>query len=157
MTHVAHFNAMGFIKVLLKGKDHDHLANVLLYLLHAPRTPGPHLRADKIKHRDTKLVKLTRQSQIEIRKIDEDSGVRPAPLRLLDQAMKLPADIRKMRDNFHQSDHRDFFRMDKKFASFSLHLLPAHAEAGSVRGQLMERFNELCAVIVAGGLSGGEQ
>src|SRR5258707_13157868 len=92
MSNVADLDAVPAVKLLLKGKDHDHLANVFLDLLYAAGTPGPDLRADEIEHGNAQAMQLSRQSQVEVREVDQDGCVRLAARRFRDQVLESAAD-----------------------------------------------------------------
>src|SRR5579884_146225 len=101
MPHIAHLYSVPPVKLLLKGKDHNHFANIFLYLLYPPGTPSPYLRTDKIEDRNAKLVQLARKQQIKIRKIDQHRGIRLAPGRLSHQMLEAPANIRQVRQHLN--------------------------------------------------------
>src|SRR5271166_425320 len=128
------FDAALAIELLLKGEDHQHLANVLPHQLDARLPPCPQLRADVIDHRDSALVQLTREAKIEIRKVDQDSSVRVAAFCLGHHAAKALVDARQVLDDLGQSHHCDLVRVDHEFASGLLHPLAAHAE--ELQGEL---------------------
>jgi hypothetical protein len=60
-------------------------------------------------------------------------------------------------DNFCQANYRDFAGVNQKFASGGAHLVSAHAKKSGTRRQLVQGLNELGAVVVAGGFTGGKQ
>src|ERR1700704_983741 len=76
MANVTHLNAMPPVKFLLKGKDHNHLANIFFELPHAVRAPGPYLRADKVENRNAQAMQFARQAQVEVREVDQYGRVR---------------------------------------------------------------------------------
>ncbi len=125
---IADIDSVLLIEILLERKDHNHLADVLPDLLDPSGTPGPHLRADKIKNGNAKAVQLARQPQVEVRKINEDGRVRLALSGFYHQMVETAADARQMRQDLYQSHHGDFIGVDQQIAACGAHLLSAHAE-----------------------------
>src|ERR1700732_4649826 len=130
MANVADLDAVAAVKLLLKRKDHDHLADVFLDLLHASGAPGPDLWADKVENRNAQTVQFTRQTEVEVRKVDQDGCVGLAPRRFGNQMLEAPADSRQMRQNFHQTNPGDFIGMDQQLGASRTHLFSAHAKEG---------------------------
>src|SRR5262245_60970184 len=137
MADVRDVHSVFAVKLLLEGKDHDHLADVHLDLLHAPATPRPDLRADKIENRNTEAVELARQTEVEVREVDEHGCVGLAPCSFCDHALESPADIRQMLNDFRQSNDRDVSRVDQQLATGSMHLVSAHAEEPCIGRNLL--------------------
>src|SRR5579859_7495194 len=79
MSNIADFDAVLAVELLLEREDHDHLADIFLDLLDAAGTPGPYLRADEVENGNAQAVQLARQTQVEVREIEQDGGVRLAP------------------------------------------------------------------------------
>src|SRR5437868_8154064 len=96
MADITHLHPMPAVKLLLKGKDHDHLADIFFDLLYASGAPGPYLRADEIEDRNAQAMQFARQAQVEVREIDHDGGVRLAPRGFCDQMLETAANSRKM-------------------------------------------------------------
>ena len=111
MAHVAHLNAVPGIELLLKRKDHNHLADVFLDLLHASGAPRPNLRTDKIKNRDAQAMQFARQPQVEIREVDQDGCVRFAPRSFRHQMLEAAANVRQVPYDLNQSDYSNLIRM----------------------------------------------
>src|ERR1035438_6097198 len=111
------------IELLLEGKDHQHLTDVLPYQLDARLPPRPQLWADVIDHWDSALVQLARQAKIEVRKVDQHGSVRTASFRFSHHAAKALVDPRQVLDDLGQSHHRDLVRVGHEFASGLLHPL----------------------------------
>src|ERR1700731_679457 len=107
MANVADLDAVAAVKLLLKRKDHDHLADIFLDLLHAAGAPGPYLRADKIKHRNAQPVQFAGQAQVEVGEVNQDGGVRLTACSFRDQVLESATDSRQVRQHFHQPNHRN--------------------------------------------------
>src|SRR5258708_17002663 len=157
MSNNVELNSVLPVKLLLERKNHDHLANVLLDLLYTPGSPGPYLRTDKVEDRNSKPMKLARQTKIELREINEDCSIRSARLGLRNKTVKPREDSWQMRDHFRQSNDSNFLRVNQQLAAVGAHLLAAHAEERGPRRKLTQGVNELRAVGVARSLSRREQ
>src|ERR1051326_3464768 len=138
MSNIADLNAVAAIKLLLKGKDHDHLADIFLDLLHASGAPGPYLRADKVEHRNAPPMQLACQPQVEVREVDQDGGVGLALRSFGHQMLEAAADVRQVFDHFNQPDDGDIFRIDQQLAAGGTHLFSAHAKVGRAGDKLVE-------------------
>src|SRR2546430_11028040 len=79
MADITRLQPMPAIKLLLKRKDHDHLADIFFDLLYASGAPGPYLRADEVESGNAQAMQFARQAQVEIGEVDEYSRVRLAP------------------------------------------------------------------------------
>ena len=112
MSDIADVNSMLPVEVLLEGKDHNHLADIFADLLHPAGTPRPDLRAYKVKNRDTRFVKLTGQTQVEVRKINEDGGIGPTLFSFSHKLVEFFPNLREMSKDFSQAHHRHFIGMD---------------------------------------------
>src|SRR5258708_1820137 len=113
MANVADLDAVAPVELLLKGKDHDHLADIFLDLLHASGTPGPDLRADKVEDRNAQAVQFSGQTQVEVGEVNQDGGVRLAPRCFGNQMLKAAADSGQVRDHLYQPDNSDLMGMDQ--------------------------------------------
>src|SRR5205085_11823273 len=65
-------DAAGGIPVFFKGQDRKQQIDIALDVPGAIRTPGPKLRAYIINDRDAAVMKPVRQTQIEIRPINQN-------------------------------------------------------------------------------------
>src|SRR6478672_3750936 len=146
MAHITHLNAVSRIKLLLKRKDHNHLADIFFDLVHASCPPGPYLRADKVEDRNAQAMQLARQPQVEIREIDQDGCIGLALCGFRHQMLESAANVRQVPDHLHQSDYGNLIRVDEQFGAGSTHLLSAHAEESRTRRKVAQSFNELRAV-----------
>src|SRR5579864_670218 len=138
MSYVPDLHSVAAVEILLEGKDHNHLADVLTDLLDPAGTPRPHLRADKIKHRNLEPVKMPRQAQIEVREINEHCGLRPPLFRFVNDAPEFPANSRKMRDHLGQPYYGDLTGINQEFASGSAHSVAPHAEKFRAGSKLLK-------------------
>jgi len=116
MADVADFDAVPRIKLLLKRKDHNHLADIFLDLLHASGTPCPDLRADKVKNWNAQAMQLTRQTQVEVGEVDQDGCVRFALRGFRHQMLEAAANVRQVPDHLHQSHHGNLIGVDQSSA-----------------------------------------
>src|SRR5882724_3849663 len=157
MSHVADLDAVPAVKLLLKGKDHDHLADIFLDLLHASGAPGPDLRADKVKNWNAQAVQSAGQAQVEVGEVDQDGCVRLAARCFGYQTLEAAADSRQVRDYLYQADHSNLIGVDQQFAAGSMHLLAAHSEEGRARRGLAQGVDQLCAVSITRGFAGGKE
>src|SRR5258708_3964187 len=60
----------------LEGKDHEHHVRKPTNCLEPRGAPCPNLRADVVHDRDAEQPDAARQDEVEIRKVDDDEGVR---------------------------------------------------------------------------------
>ena len=102
-------------------------------------------------------MKLTRQTKIKFREINQNGSVRFAPGCLRHEALKAAIDSRQMGHDFSESNDGDFLSIDQQVASISTHFLAAHAKEGGIWRKLAQRFDELSAVCIARSFAGGKQ
>ncbi len=72
MTHEGHRNPRLFVQRHFKREHHGHVINRPSDLLDSPRSPGPHLRANIVKHGDVEPFGQPSEAQIDLRKINQD-------------------------------------------------------------------------------------
>src|ERR1051326_8155166 len=96
MPDIADLHSVPRIELLLKGEDHDHLADIFFDLLHAPGAPRPDLRANEIKDWDAKAMQLARQTQIEVWEVDQDGCVGLAAGGFCHQMLEAAANVREV-------------------------------------------------------------
>jgi hypothetical protein len=149
MSHIADLNAVPRIKLLLKGEDHNHLADIFFDLLHSSGAPGPDLWTHKVEHRNAPAMQFTRQAQIEIREVDQDGGVRLAARGFGHQVLEAAANVRQVLYDLNQPDHGDIFGVDQQLAAGGAHLFSAHAEESGAGGKPAQRVNKLRTVGIA--------
>ncbi len=111
-----------------------------------------------------RAMKLARQPQVEVGKVDEHGRVGPAPFGLAHDLAKAAIDGRDVPDDLDDADFGDFSRVDQQLAAGLAHLLAANAKeldgsvaAGLLRGQTAQSLNQLCAIELAGSFAGGDQ
>ena len=78
------------IDALLEFEDHQDAVGDAAHRLHAPRTPGPELRADVVDDRHPELAQGAGEREVEVGKIDGDEDVWTFLARVRDEA---PVDL----------------------------------------------------------------
>src|SRR5215472_9085513 len=73
------------VKPLFEVKNAKRFGKAAAHQIHAPRTPGPELRANVVDVSNTSRAQLTRKPQVEAREIRKDGQRRFAPLRFCDE------------------------------------------------------------------------
>src|SRR6266404_3211548 len=96
MSNVLGIHAILGIEFFFEREDDQHLADVSLDLLDASLSPCPQLRTDEIHNGDAAFVQLSRESKIEIRKVDQDSDFRLATIDFAQEFMKFAVDMGQM-------------------------------------------------------------
>nr|AIA12120.1 Unknown Function [uncultured bacterium] len=111
VAHKLHvINAPLLIPLALEGKNREQQVNVAPNVSHAMRAPSPELRADVVDDARSIGVKRTRQSQIEVRPVNQHYRVRFA---LQSCALKLPVrtpEARQRTPNLRQPHYRESVR-----------------------------------------------
>ncbi len=92
MADKLRLDAVLAIEAFFEREDHQHLAHVLANALDATLLPRPKLRTDVINDRHAAFVQFACQTQIEVRKVDENGGVWPSPFGLTHHLAKAAID-----------------------------------------------------------------
>src|SRR5258707_9673859 len=121
MSDNRHIHAVNAIEVLLEGKDHQRLIDVLAEQLHASLPPRPELRADVVHHCDAALAHLAGYTPIEGRRVDDDSELRMFGISGADQFSEEPVNFREMTEDLGNADDREVFGVDDDFAAGGMH------------------------------------
>ena len=90
VTHPLHIHPCGFIERDLKREEDDHLLHPPGDQLYPSGPPGPYLGTDIVEDRNSSLMSDFGQSEVEIRKIDQNDEVRSLPIEGLLQAFQRP-------------------------------------------------------------------
>ncbi len=75
-------------------------------VLHPPRPPGPHGRADHVHRRQSAPAQAAFQGKIEVRRIDADDAIRPVGAEMPVQFAAHAQDVRQLGQHFGQPHHR---------------------------------------------------
>src|ERR1700757_1065359 len=81
MSDEGRVNTAFAIKLLLKGKNHQGLVDVIAQQANASLSPCPELRRDIINRGNPALLHLPGHTPVERRGIDNDGEIRLAPVR----------------------------------------------------------------------------
>src|ERR1700738_1708796 len=114
------------IERFLEGKDHQHAVHVFLDKLDAVFLPCPELRANKEEHRDAQAVKLLRQLEMNVGKVDQYRHVRPPIAQRLLQLAEFAVDARQVPHHLGDAHDRHVFRSDYALQSSRRHPWSAH-------------------------------
>ncbi len=128
MAHELRVDSSLAIELLFEREDHQHLAHIFSDPFDAALLPGPELRADVINHRDIQFVEFARQPQVEVGKVDEDSGVRTAIAGFADYLAKATIDVGNVLDHLDDADLGDLAGVGQELASSLAHAVAAYAE-----------------------------
>src|SRR5260221_11554428 len=96
MPHIRHRHAMLAIELLLEGKDHQHVIDDPGDLLYPAAAPRPDLRGNVIEDAHAELMAPAGHTQVELRIVDEDDGIRAVSLDSCDQLDEYPPEEAKV-------------------------------------------------------------
>ena len=142
---------------LFEGEDDQHLAHVTLDLRDALRPPRPELRADIVDDGNAAPVKLARQAEVPVGKVDEHGGVRFAGIHRAQQFAEFAPDFRQSGDDLSQADHRDVLGVHDQTTAGAAHAFAAHAEAVQRWLTFFQGGDQQRAVVFAGSFPGRDQ
>src|SRR5205814_4950458 len=103
------------IPVLFKGQDRKQQIDIALDVPGAIRTPGPKLRAYIIDDPNAAAMKPARQTQIEIRPINQNRCVGLALIYHALEFTKRAPEFRQRASNFPQAENRQLISFDDRF------------------------------------------
>jgi hypothetical protein len=146
VSHIFCLHSVPTIELFFERKNHQHLADIFLYLLDAAFAPGPELRADVVNDRDVQLAEFACETKVEVGKVDEDGCVWLAPGCFANQSLELPPDQWKMADDFRQPHNRNLMRVHHGFGASVSHALAAHTEELGARRTTAKGVDDACAV-----------
>src|SRR5882724_5165941 len=72
MSDKRRIHAVNAVEILLEGKDHKCLVDVLAEQLHSSLPPRPELRTDVVHHRNAALAHLAGHTPIKCGRVDDD-------------------------------------------------------------------------------------
>ncbi len=133
MADINRRDSLLFINLLLERKDEHHAADCFLYCSKPSLSPGPDSGAYVIEDRNREAFELFSQTEVKVRRIDEDSGRRLSKPYLSFYSIENFLDARKMGDNLEDSNNGQLFNRKNKLHSLCGHLLSADSKKG-VRG-----------------------
>src|ERR1051326_523105 len=92
------------VNLLLERKDHQHLVHDLAYLIEPSFPPGPDLRADVVNDGYARSLQTFGETQVEIRKVDEQRSVRRGRFYTAGDTPKNAIHRAEVDDGFERSD-----------------------------------------------------
>src|SRR5579862_7349808 len=116
------------IELLLEGKNHQSLVDVVTDQPHATLPPRPELRGDIVDRRDAAPLHLPRDAPVERRGIDDDSQIRLALVGFRDQSSIEPENLWQMTEDLRDADDSQVFRVDNGVAACGAHAVSTDAE-----------------------------
>ena len=128
MPHKIHRHARILIDFFFEREDHHHALHQPLHHSHAASTPGPHLRPNKISHRNFVFLQSPRHAQMRSRRIHQNRQQR-ASFRSFARQPILHSDHRGDFVQHFSDAHYSYFVIirDQLHARFA-HARPAHAK-----------------------------
>jgi len=145
------------VKGLLEGEDNHHAIDALLDPAEAAALPCPELRADEVDDGYVESFELASEAEVDVGEVDEDGGGGAALFDGGYESAVGTVDARGVFDDLGDSHVRYVFGADDALLACRFHLAAAQAEESGA-GMAAEEFSdELCAVVIAGGLAGREE
>ena len=127
VPHELSFHTVLAVELLFKGENYKHLVDILLDELDAMLFPCPQLRTDEKNYRDSEMVELLGELEVNVREIDEHSDVGPLRADGGLQAAKFAIDPRQVADDLGDSHDRHIFRADYALEAGIDHARAAHS------------------------------
>ena len=156
MTDPVHRHVRALVDRLLELEDDQDSIRDLPHRPHAPRTPGPQLRADVVDDRDTEASDRARQPEVEVRKVDRHEHVRTPFGGVADEPPIHRVGLRKDARDLQQTRHRDAAEVADEGRAGLLKAIAAKAGngGGGIRAQDLGR--QRAGVKVTGRLAAGD-
>src|SRR6266478_2210558 len=144
------------VEFFFKWKNAEGLCEAAAHYAHAPRAPGPKLRADVIDVFNAAAFEFSREAEMEAGKIGEDGESRFAARGFGDESAHGADERGKVAEDFGDAEDGDFGIVGDDVDAGGAHLRAAHAEDFEI-GALLERGGEASGVHVSAGFTGGKQ
>ncbi len=139
-----------FKHVDLERKNHHQPVDGFGHLRNTPAVPCPDLRADVVEHFDAALFQLAGKAQVETGIVHQQSGVRPALIRLDQHFIKGALKKRVALEHFDNTKHIHFAGVVQQFHAFGAEFVAADSPNGQIRTFLLQRTDDIRRVHVAG-------
>ncbi len=147
----------GAVEGDLEGEDDHHAVDALLDPAEAAALPGPELGADEPEDGDAEASAVFGEAEVDVGEVDEDSYGGALGADGVDEAAVLAVDVGGVADDFGDAHVGDVLGADDAGEAGGGHLLAAEAEEGGLGEAVGEFCDDLGAVVVAAGFSGGEE
>src|SRR5215472_9869394 len=156
MPDKLHRHARVRVKLFFEVKNTERFSKAATNQIHAPRAPGPELRANVVDVSYTLGAQLAGEAQMEAGKICEDGKSRFAAARLIHKTAHGADERGQTLQHFRNTYDRDFGIVSDDFDACGAHLGSAHAENADVEA-LLQRRCETRSIHIPGSFTGGEQ
>jgi hypothetical protein len=112
---------MGGKKILFKGQDHRQMVHQGSHAYGAALSPGPNLGADVIKHPQTKFFGIGRQTEIEVRKINENEQIRAEFAQVSPDAAHSPPNLPRLAQHLADAYQGQIFGPEQQNTADFIH------------------------------------
>ena len=140
-----------------KGEDDEHAVDALLDPAQAAALPGPELRADEPEDRDAEAFAVFGEAEVDVGEVDEDGEGGAIALEAGDELAILGEDEGGVAEDFCDAHVGYVFGADDAALACGLHGGAAEAGEGGGWDAGAEFGEDGGAIVVAGGLAGGEE
>ena len=145
------------VEGFFEGEDDHHAVDALLDPAEASPLPGPELGANEVDDGDVEGFKLAGETEVNVGEVDEDCGPGEAVFDGGDEAAVGRVDARRVFDDLGDTHVGYVFSADDALLSSGFHLAAPEPEEGGFGVTAGEFSDDLCAVVIAGGLAGREE
>ncbi len=154
MPNKGHGDMPSFVIRHLKRKDHDHMINHLLDLLHPPCPPCPYLRTNVIHDRDTQFPGHRGNAQVKVGKINNNKKSRAESSQVFLSNPECTEKDSKLWKGLGNPNN-SYLRIINSYANACLSKeIATYAKKLEPRVKLLHCLHKTCTVHVAGGFSG---
>ena len=145
------------VEGLFEWEDDEHARDALLHPAQARALPRPELRRNEPDDGHARCVQMPGEAEVDVGEVDEDGDVGEVLLYAADKAAIAGVDAGDVEEDFGDAHDGYIFGADDLDLMFGGHLAPAEASEGGLRQVAAQLGDEGCAVVVSGGLAGGEE
>lgn len=145
------------IEGLFEWEDNHHAVDALLNRAQTAALPGPELRADEPEDGNAEAFDVFGEAEVDLWEVDEDGDIRVVALDRGDQLSILRVDVRRVAEDLGEAHMGDILGTDDALEAGGGHLGAAQPRECGVGETCVQVGYELCAVVIGGGLSGGEE
>src|SRR5689334_8914217 len=156
MADEFHRHARVRIKLFLKWKNTESFSKTAAHQIHAPRPPGPKLRADVVDVSNALRAQLACESEVKTGEIRKNGQSGFAMLRYFNNAAHRPNERWQTLQDFGDAHDGNFRIIGDDLDARGAHLRAAHAEDGDVEA-LLQSGGEPRGVHVPGSFAGGKK
>ena len=145
------------VERLFEREDDEHAVDEALDPAQAAAFPGPELRADEAENGDAEALAMHGEAKVDVGKVDEDGERGRIALEVANQRAVLRVDVECVAQDLGEAHVGDVLGADDALLAGGFHAGPAQAgeDGGGQAG--MEFGDDGGAIVVAGGLAGGEE